>query len=142
MKLDIFYGSEVKSSENFAVVGGEHKDSKVDIVKRSEKLPLLFARLAYVFSIYDENLKDDFDFEDFVEITLKSLRVKPALKDHNTTLEEVSGLLYLIDEASEVEIFVGEDVGEDEYLNLLRFANMFNKVKITPNRDVDFYWVD
>jgi hypothetical protein len=91
--LVIFWGEKpTKLAKNYAVIGGSDEFSRVDIPKKSEKLPLLLARLAYVFEIYDEALKENEEFEDFVEIVLKSVRVKQTIQKHTTTLEEVAGL--------------------------------------------------
>jgi len=106
--LVIFYNEKPQNFlKNVAVIGGESEFSKVDIKKTSKKLPLLFARLAYVFEIYDENLKEIEEFEDFVEI-LKGVRVKKEIKNHDTTLEEVAGFLYLVDNAKKISVIIGE----------------------------------
>ena len=56
--LVIFYKSEPKKLvKNYVVIGGEEEFSKVDIPKTSKKLPLLLARLAYVFEVYDEKFE-------------------------------------------------------------------------------------
>jgi len=136
--LVIFY-NETSSNliKNVAVIGGKSEFSKVDIPLSGEKLPLLLARLAYVFDIYDEELKEDMDFEDFVEI-LKGVRVKKEIKNHNTTLEEVAGLLYLMDEAEKISVIVGE-VDDIELMNLMSFLNMFkSKVGVFSKNKLDY----
>jgi len=139
--LVIFYNQKPrKLTKDFIVMGGSEEFSKVDIPKTSKKLPLLLARLAYVFDVYDENLKDDIDFEDFVEVVLKSIRVKKELLNHDTTLEEVAGVLYLMDNAKKISVIVG-DVEEEEMENLLSFLKMFeSKVGVfSKNKfDLDF----
>ncbi|MEO1924360.1 MAG: hypothetical protein ABGX25_07600, partial [Nautiliaceae bacterium] len=126
-----------KLVKDYVVMGGEEEFSKVDIPKTSKKLPLLLARLAYVFEIYDENLKEDTDFEDFVEIVLKSLRVKKEIQNHGTTLEEVAGVLYLMDNAKKISVMVG-DLEEEEMENLLSFLKMFeNKVGVFSKKAID-----
>jgi len=136
--LVIFYNEKPsKLIKNIAIIGGKSEFSKVDIPLSSEKLPLLLARLAYVFDIYDEELKEDMDFEDFVEI-LKGVRVKKEIKNHNTTLEEVAGLLYLIDEAKKISVIVGE-VDDTELMNLMSFLNMFkSKVGVFSKSKLDY----
>ncbi len=136
--LVIFYNSTPKKlTKDFVVIGGEEEFSKVDIPKSSKNLPLLLARLAYVFDVYDENLKDDMDFEDFVEGVLKSIRVKKEIKAHNTTLEEVGGVLYLMDKAKKISVIVG-DVDEEEMENLISFLNMFgDKVGVFSKKEFD-----
>ena len=136
--LVIFYNETPKNLlKNVAVIGGSSDFSKVDIKKSSEKLPLLLARLSYVFDIYDENLKENEEFEDFVEI-LKGVRVKKEIKNHNTTLEEVAGLLYLIDEAKKVSVIIGE-VDDIELMNLMSFLKMFkSKVGIFSKNKLDY----
>jgi len=119
MKLNVYYKSLPQNEQNCVVLGGTSEYSKVDIPKATKMLPLLLARLAYVFEIYDEELKDDLEFEDFVEIVLKSVKVKREIQNHGTTLEEVAGVLYLIDSADEVEFVLGE-IDEDEKENLGR----------------------
>jgi hypothetical protein len=136
--LVIFYKSEPKKLvKNYVVMGGEEEFSKVDIPKTSKKLPLLLARLAYVFEVYDEKLKDDMDFEDFVEVVLKSIRVKKEIENHNTTLEEVAGVLYLMDIAKKISVIVG-DIEEEEMENLLSFLKMFEeKVGVFSKNEID-----
>jgi len=136
--LVIFYKSEPKKLvKNYVVMGGEEEFSKVDIPKTSKKLPLLLARLAYVFEVYDEKLKDDMDFEDFVEVVLKSVRVKKEIQNHNTTLEEVAGVLYLMDSAKKISVIVG-DIEEEEMENLLSFLKMFEeKVGVFSKNEID-----
>jgi len=136
--LVIFYNEKPSNLiKNVAVIGGKSEFSKVDIPLSSEKLPLLLARLAYVFDIYDEELKENMDFEDFVEI-LKGVRVKKEIKNHNTTLEEVAGLLYLMDEAEKISVIVGE-VDDIELMNLMSFLNMFkSKVGVFSKKKLDY----
>jgi len=136
--LVIFYNEKPSNLiKNVAVIGGKSEFSKVDIPFSSEKLPLLLARLAYVFDIYDEELKEDMDFEDFVEI-LKGVRVKKEIKRHNTTLEEVAGLLYLMDEADKISVIIGE-VDDIELMNLMSFLNMFkSKVGVFSKNKLDY----
>jgi len=136
--LVVFYKSEPKKLvKDYVVMGGKEEFSKVDIPKTSKNLPLLLARLAYVFEIYDENLKEDMDFEDFVEVVLKSLRVKREIQNHDTTLEEVAGVLYLMDNAEKISVIVGE-VDEEEMENLLSFLKMFkSKIGIFSKNEID-----
>jgi len=136
--LVIFYNEKPSNLiKNVAVIGGKSEFSKVDIPLSSEKLPLLLARLAYVFDIYDEELKEDMDFEDFVEI-LKGVRVKKEIKRHNTTLEEVAGLLYLMDEADKISVIIGE-IDDIELMNLMSFLNMFkSKVGVFSKNKLDY----
>jgi hypothetical protein len=136
--LIIFYNEKPKHLlKNYIVMGGSDEYSKVDIPKTSKKLPLLLGRLAYVFEVYDENLKEDMDFEDFVEIVLKSVRVKKEIQNHDTTLEEVAGVLYLMDQADKIGVIVG-DIDEEELENLLSFLKMFEKkVEIFSDKDID-----
>jgi len=125
--LVIFYNYKPKKMlKNYVVLGGEDEYSKVDIPKSSKKLPLLLARLAYVFNIYNQKLEDDMDFEDFVEIGLKSVRVKKEIFNHDTSLEDVAGVLYLMDGAKKISVFVG-DVEDEEMENLMSFLAMFDK---------------
>jgi hypothetical protein len=102
------------------------------------------ARLAYVFEIYDESLKENEEFEDFVEIVLKSVRVKQTIQKHTTTLEEVAGLLYLIDNAKKISLIIGE-IDEEEMENLMSFVKMFEKkvgiFSKTPLIDIEFYGI-
>jgi len=143
--LVIFYNAPIKKLvKDYVVIGGSDEYSKVDIPKTSKKLPLLLARLAYVFEIYDENLKEDMDFEDFVEVILKGIRVKRELQNHNTTLEEVAGVLYLINNAKRVSFIIG-DLDEEEYENLMSFIKMFeSKAGIFSKNeliDLEFYGI-
>jgi len=141
--LVIFWGEKpIRLAKNYVVIGGSDKFSRVDIPKRSKNLPLLLARLAYVFEIYDEKLKNNIDFEDFVEIVLKSIRVKQNIKNHATTLEEVAGVLYLIDGAKNISLIIG-DIDEEEMENLMSFVKMFEeKIGIFSKKElieIDFY---
>ena len=136
--LVIYYKEKPQNLlKNVAVIGGKSEFSKVDIPKTSEKLPLLLARLAYVFEIYDKNLKDTDEFEDFVEI-LKGIRVKKEIINHNTTLEEIAGILYLMDEAKKISVIIG-DIEEIELLNLLSFLKMFeSKIGIFSKKEIEY----
>ena len=137
--LVIYWKSEVENKDkDFVVVGSTDESSKVDIPKSSAKLPLLLARLAYVFEVYDEALKDTDEFEDFVDI-LKGVRVKKEINNHSSTLEEISGVLYLIDEANSISIVVG-DVEEEELETLMSFAKMigFGKVGVFSKNEVNW----
>ncbi len=140
--LIVYYNEKPRNLlKNVAVLGGNNEFSKVDIPKTGEKLPLLLARLAYVFEVYDEELKENEEFEDFVDI-LKSVRVKKEIKNHNTTLEEVAGLLYLIDEAKKISVIIG-DIDEEELMNLMSFLKMFEKkVGIFSKNDISEYEIN
>jgi hypothetical protein len=141
--LVIFYNEKPKKLiKDYVVIGGMDEFSKVDIPKTSKNLPLLLARLAYVFEVYDEKYKDDMDFEDFVEVVLKSIRVKKEIQNHDTTLEEVAGVLYLIDSAKKIGVVVG-DVEEEEFENLLSFLKMFeDKIQfINKDAKLEFYGI-
>ena len=140
--LVIFYNETPKNLlKNVVVVGDKSEFSKVDIPLSSEKLPLLLSRLAYVFEIYGENLKENEEFEDFVEI-LKGVRVKKEIQKHNTTLEEIAGMLYLMDEADKISVIVG-DVDEEEMMNLMSFLKMFeSKVGVFSKYDISEYEIN
>jgi len=87
-----------------------------------EKLPLLFARLAYVFELTDEEFKKHEDYEEYIDI-LKGIRIKDTLKRHNLTLPEVADILSKIDEAKKVSIIVNDD-DYDTILNFMGFGAM------------------
>ena len=133
--LVIFWGEKPKHIiKNYVVIGGKDKYSKVDIPKSSKKLPLLLARLAYVFEIYNENLKELEEFEYFIE-NLKTVKVKKEIKLHNTTLEEISGVLYLIDNAKKVSIIANVD--EEEMEGIISFTKLIgNKIGIFSKNDI------
>jgi len=133
--LIIFWKEKPKHLiKDYVVIGGEDKYSKVDIPKSSKKLPLLLARLAYVFEIYDEKLKELEEFEYFVE-NLKAIRVKKEIESHNTTLEEISGVLYLIDNAKKVSIIA--DADEEEMEGIVSFAKLIgDKIGIFSKNDI------
>ena len=133
--LVIFWNEKPKHLiKNYVVIGGEDKYSKVDIPKSSKKLSLLLARLSYVFEIYDEKLTELEEFEDFVE-SLKAIRVKKEIKSHNTTLENISGVLYLIDNAKKVSIIINVD--EEEMEGIISFAKLIgDKVGIFSKNDI------
>ncbi len=134
--LVIFWNEAPKKLiKNYVVLGGEDTHSKVDIKRADKDLALLLARLAYVFEIYNEKLKESEEFEDFVDI-LKGVRVKTQIKKHLTTLEEVSGVLYLIDSSDKVSIILG-DVDEEEVEGVISFAKMFSdKIGIFSKKDI------
>jgi len=136
MKVNIYYNTPIKNKENAIALGFKDKDAKAEIPKRSKDLPLLLARLAYVFEIYDKDLKDDDIFEDFVLDKLNTLKIKKNLAAHDTTLEEVAGVLYLIDRADEVEIFY-ENLDSEEEENLISFLRMI-KSKVKNDIELDF----
>jgi len=137
--LVIFYNEKPQNFiKNVVIIGGESDFSKVDFKRSSKNLPLLFARLSYVFEIYDERLKESEEFEDFVEI-LKGVRVKKEIKKHDTTLEEVAGFLYLMDNAKKISVIIGE-ADEEELMALFSFLNMFDKeIGIFSSEDLSEY---
>ena len=138
----IFWNEKPKKLiKNYAVLGGMDEHSKVDIPRADKNLALLLARLAYVFEIYDENLKDTDEFEDFVDI-LKGVRVKTQIKKHLTTLEEVSGVLYLIDSSEKVSIILG-DVEDEEIEAVISFMKMLgDKVGIFSRKDISGFDIE
>jgi len=140
--LVIFYNEKPQNLlKNIVVIGNKSEFSKVDIPLSSQKFPLLLARLAYVFDIYDEDLKNNEEFEDFVEI-LKGVRVKKEIQRHNTTLEEIAGVLYLIDEAKKISIIIG-DIDDEEMMNLMSFLKMFeSKIGVFSKNDISEYEID
>jgi hypothetical protein len=140
--LVIFWNEKPKKLiKNYAVLGGSDEHSKVDIPRADKDLALLLARLAYVFEIYDESLKETDEFEDFVDI-LKGVRVKIQIKKHLTTLEEISGVLYLIDSSEKISIIIDE-VGEEEFEALMSFLVMMgffsDKIGIFSKSDISYY---
>jgi len=138
----IFWNEKPKKLiKNYAVLGGTDEHSKVDIPRADKDLALLLARLAYVFEIYDEELKDTDEFEDYVDI-LKGVRVKTQIKKHLTTLEEISGVLYLIDSSDKVSIILG-DVEDEEIEAILGFVKMLgDKVGVFSKNDISGYEID
>jgi len=120
--LIIYWQTEpfLKNKTNFVVVGGKQQDSKVDIPKSSDKLPLLLARLAAVFEIYDQDL-DRFEECEFYRDELNNIRIKTQMQNHETTLEETAGVLYLIDKCPKVSVIIGEKVSEKELKELMKF---------------------
>jgi len=98
-------------------------NTKGDIkLSGDEKLPLLLARLAYVFEITDEEFKNSDDYDEYVE-TLKGLRIKKTLQNNNLTLPDVADILSKIDEAKNVSIIVNDD-DYDVILNFMGFSAM------------------
>ncbi|ACM92246.1 hypothetical protein NAMH_1129 [Nautilia profundicola AmH] len=140
--LVIFWNEKPKKLiKSYAVLGGTDEHSKVDIPRADRDLALLLARLAYVFEIYDEDLKDTDEFEDYVDI-LKGVRVKTQIKKHLTTLEEISGVLYLIDSSDKVSIILG-DVEDEEIEAVLSFVKMLgDKVGVFTKKDISDYEID
>jgi len=144
--LVVFYKAEPKKLiKDYVVIGGEDRYSKVDIKKTSEKLPLLLGRLAYVFEVYDEELKESEEFEDFVEVVLKGVRVKKEILNHETSLEDIAGVLYLIDEAEKISVIIG-DIDENEMENLFSFLKMIeSKVGVFSKKEIknefEFYGI-
>ncbi len=122
--LIVYYNHEPKKLlKDYVVLGGEDEFSKVDIPKTSKKLPLLLGRLAYVFEIYDKELEKSEEFEDFVEGVLKGIRVKKEIQNHETTLENIAGVLYLMEKSQKIGIIAGE-IEEEEMENLISFLKM------------------
>ena len=113
----------------------------MDILRADKDLALLLARLAYVFRVYDERLEESEEFEDFVDV-LKGVRVKMQIKKHLTTLEELSGVLYLMDNSEKISIIIDE-VEEDEFEALMSFLVMMGffsgKIGIFSKSDVSYY---
>jgi hypothetical protein len=138
----IFWNEKPKKLiKNYAVLGGSDEYSKVDIPRADRDLALLLARLAYVFEIYNEELKDNDEFEDFVDI-LKGVRVKTQIKKHLTTLEEISGVLYLMDSSDKVSIILG-DVEDEEIEAILGLVKMLgDKVGVFSKKDISGYEID
>ena len=138
----IFWNEKPKKLiKNYAVLGGSDEHSKVDIPRADKDLALLLSRLAYVFEIYDEELKESDEFEDFVDL-LKGVRVKTQIKKHLTTLEEISGVLYLIDSSEKVSIILGE-VDDEEIESVISFMKMLgNKVGLFSKKDISEYDIE
>ena len=88
----------------------------------NEKLPLLLARLAYVFELADEEFKKHQDYEEYIDI-LKGIRIKDTLIQHNLTLPDIADILSKIDEAKQVSIIVNDD-DYDTILNFMGFSAM------------------
>jgi len=121
-KVDNYFsnkdGEFLKNSD--LVVGW---NTKGDIeLSGDEKLPLLLARLAYVFELTDENFKNSEDYEEFIDI-LKGIRIKDTLIKHNLTLPDVADILSKIDEAKNISIIVNDD-DYDVILNFMGFSAM------------------
>jgi len=87
-----------------------------------EKLPLLLARLAYVFEVVDEEFKKQEDYEEFVDI-LKGIRIKDTLNKNSLTLPDVADILSKIDEAETISIIVNDE-DYDTILNFMGFSAM------------------
>jgi len=138
----IFWNEKPKKLlKNYAVLGGRDRHSKVDIPRADKDLALLLSRLAYVFEIYDEKLKNTEEFEDFVEV-LKGVRVKPQIKKHLSTLEEISGVLYLIDVSDKVSIILG-DVEDEEIEAVISLMKMIgDKVGIFSKKDISDFEIN
>ncbi|MRJ06996.1 MAG: hypothetical protein C6I01_05705 [Epsilonproteobacteria bacterium] len=117
-----------KLGTNYAIVGGEESNSQVDIPLSSKILPLLLARLAMVFELFDPQL-DQIEECEFLREELNGVRIKPELANHNTTLEEVAGLLYLIEKASKISVIIGEDTPEPELTQLFKFLSTIGLLK-------------
>ncbi|AZV46800.1 hypothetical protein C3L23_05785 [Nautilia sp. PV-1] len=140
--LVIYWNAKPKKLiKNYAVIGGSDEHSKVDVPRADKDLALLLARLAYVFKIYDDRLEDSEEFEDFVDV-LKGVRVKTQIKKHLTTLEEISGVLYLMDNSEKISIII-EEIEEEEFEALMSFLVMMgffsNKIGIFSKKDISYY---
>jgi hypothetical protein len=131
----------------FAVVGGVAEASRVDIPKSSKKLPLLLARLAVVFQLFDPQL-DQIEECSFLREELNGIRIKPELKNHGTTLEEAAGLLYLIEQGSKISVIIGEETPPEELPQLFKFLaavglqrgeiGVFSKLNLEEFNDFTF----
>ena len=140
--LVIFWRAKPKKLiKNYVVIGGSDEHSKVDILRADKDLALLLARLAYVFRVYDERLEESEEFEDFVDV-LKGVRVKMQIKKHLTTLEELSGVLYLMDNSEKISIIIDE-IDDEEFEALMSFLVMMGffsgKIGIFSKSDVSYY---
>ena len=140
--LVIYWNAKPKKLiKNYAVIGGSDEHSKVDVPRADKDLALLLARLAYVFKIYDDRLEDSEEFEDFVDV-LKGVRVKTQIKKHLTTLEEISGVLYLMDSSDKVSIILG-DVEDEEIEAILGLVKMLgDKVGVFSKKNISGYEID
>jgi hypothetical protein len=140
--LVIYWNAKPKKLiKNYAVLGGVDEHSKVDIPRADRDLALLLARLAYVFQIYDDRLEDSEEFEDFTDV-LKGVRVKTQIKKHLTTLEEISGVLYLMDNSEKVSIII-EKTEMEEFEALMSFLVMMGffsgKIGVFSKDDISYY---
>jgi hypothetical protein len=96
-------------------------NAKGDIeLSGDEKLPLLLARLAYVFELADEKFQKHEDYEEYIDI-LKGIRIKNTLMKHNLTLPDVADILSKIDEAKQVSIIINDD-DYDTIINFMGFG--------------------
>ena len=81
------------------------------------------------------------EFEDFIDV-LKGVRVKTQIKKHLTTLEEISGVLYLMDNSEKISIIIDE-VDEEEFEALMSFLVMMgffsDKIGIFSKSDISYY---
>jgi len=117
-----------KKETDYVIVGGEEPNSRVDIPTSSKTLPLLLARLAMVFELFDPQL-DSLEECEFLREELNGVRIKPELANHNTTLEEVAGLLYLVEKASKISVIIGEETPEQELTQLFKFLSTIGLLK-------------
>jgi copper homeostasis protein CutC len=140
--LVVYWNTKPKKLiKNYVVLGGEDEHSKVDIRRADKDLALLMSRLALVFRVFDERLEDSEEFEEFSDI-LKGVRVKTQIKKHLTTLEEVSGVLYLMDNSEKISIIVGK-TDREEFEVLMNFLVMMgffsDKIGVFSKEDISWY---
>jgi len=93
----------------------------------NEKLALLLSRLAYVFDIVNKEIRNDKEYDEFID-TLKGIRIKKTLEDNNITLPEIADILSKINDAK-VSIIIDED-DEDSIGALIAFGKLIGLDKI------------
>ena len=121
-KVDNYFSNKDKEFlKNSDLVVGWNTKGDIEL-SGNKKLPLLLARLAYVFELTDENFKNSEDYEEFIDI-LKGIRIKDTLNKNKLTLPDVADILSKIDEAKNVSIIVNDD-DYDVILNFMGFSAM------------------
>ena len=121
------------------LVVGWNKEGDITF-KGNLKLALLLNRMAYVFDLIKDEIKQRDDFNDFEDI-IKSVRIKQTLIDNNLTLPEMADILSRIDEAKKVSFLINED-DEEIIRYLITFAGCmgFEKVGLFFDElDMDYF---
>ena len=117
-----------KFLENSDLVIGWNEKGDIEFNDEDENLALLLARLAYVFELVDEEIKNHPEYEEFIEV-LQGLRIKRTLQEKNMTLPEIAQILSKINDAKQVSFVINED-DYDTIRALISLGAMFGFSKV------------
>jgi len=107
---------------------GWNKNGDYTFKNGNEKVAQLLGRLAYVFDIVNEDIKNHDEYEDFIDM-LEGVRIKETLKHSELELDDIKNVLSKIDNAQKVSILIDE-IDYDTIRFLIGFGALIGFDKI------------